>query len=309
MARRRPPTVHGVAVVDKPAGMTSHDVVGLLRRRLGERRIGHAGTLDPDATGVLVVAVGSATRLVRFIGDSTKRYVGQVVLGSETDTLDSAGRVTVVHDMGPVSLDEVRRVVAEHLTGPILQVPPMVSALKQDGRRLHELAREGIEVEREPRPVTIHEFLVHGEPEPGVLDVEVACSSGTYVRTLAADLGHLLGGGAHLRHLRRTAVGSFTIDEAGSPDECELLPVDAAVRSMARVDLDDETARLVADGRVLDRRGDVGSADGGTSGDGRFAGTGPWAVFGPSGTLLAVYEAVGTTRVKPSVVLPSAFDR
>ena len=127
----------------------------------------------------------------------------------------------------------------------------MVSAIKIDGRRLHELAREGIEVERAPRRVTIHSLAVDAGPEPGVLAIEVSCSAGTYIRTLAADLGRLLGGGAHLRNLRRTAVGEFTLADAGPPDECELLPVATAVRSLARVDLDAATAALVANGRVL----------------------------------------------------------
>lgn len=285
--------MHGVAVVDKPAGVTSHDVVAMLRRRLGERRVGHAGTLDPDATGVLVVAVGMATRLLRYVGDTRKRYTGEVVLGVETDTLDAAGEVTVRHEMAPVPLDVVRAVVAEHLTGEIEQVPPMVSAIRVDGRRLHELAREGIEVERAPRPVTIHSFEVSAGPTPDVLSIDVECSSGTYVRTLAADLGRLLGGGAHLRGLRRTAVGSFTIDEAAPPDRCELLPVHAAVRTLARVEVDPATVALVADGRILPA----------------WDGDGPWAVFAADGELIAVYEPVDGGRAKPSVVLPTARER
>lgn len=297
MARRKPATTHGVAVVDKPAGVTSHDVVGMLRRRFSERQVGHAGTLDPDATGVLVVAVGMATRLLRFVGDSRKGYTGEVVLGTETDTLDAAGVVTATHDMSHVTLDQARRVVAEHLVGDIEQVPPMVSALKVDGRRLHELAREGIEVERAPRPVTITRFDLAEGPEPGVFALDVECSSGTYVRTLAADLGRLLGGGAHLRNLRRTAVGAFTLDEAAPPEECELLPVAAAVRSLERVDLDADTAALVATGRVLSREHDASVT---------WSGGGPWAVHGPDGTLLAVYETFRGSHVKPSVVLPTA---
>src|SRR3954447_204648 len=205
MARRRPPTVHGLVVVDKPAGVTSHDVVGVLRRRLGERRIGHAGTLDPDATGVLLVGVGKVTRVLRFLTALGKRYEGEVVFGTTTSTLDAAGEVTGTFAMD-LTVDMVRTAAAG-LTGPILQVPPMVSALKVDGRRLHELAREGIEVEREARPVTVHELGVTPTADPLVYAVEVHCSSGTYIRTIAADLGERLGGGAHLRNLRRTAVG------------------------------------------------------------------------------------------------------
>ena len=289
MGRRKPATTHGVTVVDKPSGMTSHDVVAVLRRRLAERQIGHAGTLDPDATGVLVVGVGMATRLLRFVVESRKRYAGDVVLGTETSTLDAGGEVTAVHDMGGVGVDDARRIVGEHLTGNILQVPPMVSALKVGGRRLHELAREGIEVERVPRPVTVFRFDVTEGPAPGVLSIEVECSSGTYIRSLAAELGRLLGGGAHLRNLRRTAVGSFTLDEAATPDTCELLPVAAAVRSLAPVVVGDDVAALVANGRVLEA----------------WAGPGPWAVFDDGGNLLAVYEPYRAHEAKPSVVLPA----
>ena len=210
MARRRPATTHGLAIVDKPAGVTSHDVVGMLRRRFGERQVGHGGTLDPDATGVLVVAVGMTTRLLRFVERTQKEYVGEVVLGAETNTLDAAGEVTATFDMSGVTVDDARRVVAEHLTGPIRQIPPMVSAIRVDGKRLHELAREGIEIEREPRPVVVDRFDVWPTDDPLVLRIEVECSAGTYIRSLAADLGTLLGGGAHLRALRRTRVGSFT---------------------------------------------------------------------------------------------------
>ena len=293
MARRKPATTHGLCVVDKPAGVTSHDVVAMLRKRFHERQVGHAGTLDPDATGVLVVAVGMSTKLLRFVEKTTKRYVGEVVLGTETSTLDAAGDVTATYDMADVTVEQARQVVADHLTGDIEQIPPMVSAIRIDGKRLHELAREGIEVERPPRPVTISLFSVDEGPEPGVLAIEVECTPGTYIRTLAADLGSLLGGGAHLRNLRRTAVGEFVLDEAGSPDECELLPVDTTVRGLERVDIDTDTAALVANGRVLPRFDSV-------------AGEGPWSVFGPDGVLLAVYEAFRTDQVKPSVVLPTA---
>lgn len=291
MARRRPATTHGLCVVDKPAGVTSHDVVGMLRRRFHERQVGHAGTLDPDATGVLVVAVGMTTKLLRFVEKTEKRYTGEVVLGTETSTLDASGDVTATHDMTAVTLAEARRVVAEHLSGDIQQIPPMVSAIRIDGRRLHELAREGIEVERQPRPVTIRAFSVDAGPEPGVFTIDVTCTAGTYIRTLAADLGHLLGGGAHLRNLRRTAVGAFTIAEAGPPDECDLLPVETAVRGLSHVDVDAATRSLVANGRVLPR----------------FDGAGPWAVFDGSGLLLAVYEPFRDDEAKPSVVLPTAM--
>lgn len=292
MARRRPAQVHGLAVVDKPAGVTSHDVVAMLRRHLHERRVGHAGTLDPDATGVLLVGVGNATRLLRFLTALGKTYTGEVVLGVETDTLDDSGTVTARHEMS-VTPEQVRAVVADRLTGPIMQVPPMVSALKVDGRRLHELAREGIEVPRDPRPVTVHRFDVEPTGDPLVYRIEVSCSSGTYVRTLAADLGTMLGGGAHLRRLRRTACGSFSVDEATSPDEPRLLTMVEALRDLPSVSVDETTAALVRHGRPFVR---------GSLGD---TGDGPWAVVGPTGELLAVYELHGTNAVKPTVVIPS----
>ena len=269
--------------------MTSHDVVGVLRRTLGEKRVGHSGTLDPDATGLLLVGVGSVTRVLRFLTDLPKTYVGEVVLGTETNTLDAAGEVTARHDMEGVTLEAARSATAEHLTGPILQVPPMVSALRVDGRRLHELAREGIEVERVARPVTVHSFTVDATDDPMVLRIEVQCSSGTYVRTLAADLGRLLGGGAHLRALRRTAIGSFSLADAQPLDAPVLLAPAEALRDYVGVDVDEATAALVANGRFLER----------TS---QYTGAGPWAVRGPNGELLAVYETNGE-RLKPAVVL------
>lgn len=289
MAKRRPPTVHGLLIVDKPAGVTSHDVVNQLRRRLGEKRIGHAGTLDPDATGVLIVGVGSITRLLRFLTEQGKRYTAEVVLGSETTTLDSSGEVTATYDMSGVTLAQAQAAAAEHLTGEIMQIPPMVSALKVDGRRLHELAREGIEVERKPRPVTVHELTIEATDDPMVLRIDALCSAGTYVRTLAADLGHLLGGGAHLRNLRRTAAGPFTEAEAGAPDIAELQAPIAAVRGMTLVRVDEATTALVRHGRPLPK----------------FAGEPPWALIGAEDEVLAVYEPFTDVLAKPSVVIPA----
>lgn len=288
MARRKPASIHGLAVVDKPAGVTSHDVVGMMRRRLHERRVGHAGTLDPDATGILLVGVGNATRLLRFLTALGKTYTADVVLGVETSTLDASGEVTATHVMS-VTPEQVRAVVEQHLTGPIMQVPPMVSALKVDGRRLHELAREGIEVERQPRPVTIHRFLVEPTADPLVYRIEVTCSSGTYVRTLAADLGTLLGGGAHLRDLRRTACGSFGEADAASPDDAVLLTPAEAMRDYPAVTVSDEVVAMVRNGRALPA----------------FPGDGPWAVLDPSGELVAMYESSPDGRAVPAVVLPA----
>jgi len=286
MARRKPPATHGLAVVDKPAGVTSHDVVGMLRKRFGERQVGHAGTLDPDATGVLLIGVGKVTRLLRFLTALGKTYTGEVVLGTATSTLDAAGEVTGTFDMSAVTLEMAQRVAGERLTGPIMQVPPMVSAIRVDGKRLHELARAGVEVERQPRPVTVHSFDIWGTDDPAVLRIRVTCSSGTYIRSLADDLGRMLGGGAHLRNLRRTAVGSFDEAEACPPDECRLLTPLEALRDYERVAVDVQTAEMVRHGRVLDR----------------FMGDGPWAVVDSGANLLAVYEPFGEAA-KPAVVI------
>ena len=289
MARRRPPSTHGLAVVDKPAGVTSHDVVGQLRRRFAERQVGHAGTLDPDATGVLLVGVGRATRLLRFLTDLGKTYTAEVVFGTTTDTLDASGAVTGTFDMSGLTLDRVRA-AATQLTGDILQVPPMVSALKVDGRRLHELAREGIEVERAPRPVTVRRFDVQPTSDPLVVRIEVECSKGTYVRTLADDLGRLCGGGAHLRDLRRTAVGSFLAADASPPDTATLISLTEALRDYERITVDGSVAAMVRQGRVLPR-------------DTFGAGVGPWAVIGPEGEVLAMYEPYRDHEAKPAVVV------
>ena len=293
-------SLDGVAVIDKPAGWTSHDVVAKARGVLGTRKVGHSGTLDPDATGVLVLGVGRATRLLRYVTELPKSYEAEIVLGTETDTLDSAGRVTARHDMAGVSEQQARQAAAA-LTGAILQVPPMVSAVKVGGRRLHALARAGVEVEREARPVTVYRFDVAGVPGcERVLRAVVDCSSGTYVRALAADLGRALGGGAHLRMLRRTAVGSFELACARSVESAEVLPMSRAVKHLAGVRVDPVVAAEVANGRVLDlvRLGVADALEGGTA-------PGPWAVHDSEGELLAVYERF-RNGAKPAVVVTSA---
>ncbi len=320
MARRKPAQVHGLAVVDKPAGCTSHDVVDRLRRRLGERKIGHAGTLDPDATGVLVLGVGDATRLMRFmdlvvedgVSSSRKSYTGDVVLGAETTTLDGAGEVTATHDMRevleriarPDGREFVQQVVNANLLGDIMQVPPMVSAIRVDGQRLHELAREGIEIEREARPVTVYRCEVTKidvvTSGGGLISLDVECSSGTFIRSIAADLGHLLGGGAHLTNLRRTSVGAFTLSDAGTIDEATLHPVATAVRGLTRCEFSGDEAREISEGlmtgRVIEahRLGSFGPA--------------PWAVFvddGRESRLGAVFEPFENPKVGQGMARPA----
>jgi tRNA pseudouridine55 synthase len=282
----------GFVVVDKEPGWTSHDVVARCRRIFGQRRVGHAGTLDPDATGVLLVGLGRATRLLRFASALGKTYSGEVVLGVATSTLDAAGTVVSRHDMGSVTLEDVQA-AATALTGRINQVPPMVSAVKVGGRRLYDLEREGVEVERVARPVTVTRFDVAETEEPGVYRIEVACSSGTYVRVLAADLGEALGGGAHLRALRRLSVGSFSLDESHPLAELDpslVRPPAELLRDYPAVTLDGELELAVRHGKVLDRS-ELG-----------IAGDGPWVLLGEAG-LLAVYEAKGVERAKPAVVM------
>jgi tRNA pseudouridine55 synthase len=286
----------GLVVVDKPAGFTSHDVVAKLRKAYGQRRIGHAGTLDPDATGVLLVGLGRATRLLRYLSEAGKAYRGRVVFGIATSTLDAAGEILDQRPM-PLTREEVEAALPRFV-GDIEQLPPMVSAVKIGGRRLHELARAGEEVERAPRPVHVDRFEIEAfEPGPyPEATVLVECGSGTYIRTLAADLGTALGGCAHLGELRRLRVGSFTLDESraladieAAPDDA-VLPLTTAMRDLERVDVDAEQERAVTHG--------VAFACGALP----VVGPGPYAVVGPDGGLLAVYEARGAA-LKAAVVV------
>jgi tRNA pseudouridine55 synthase len=283
----------GFVVVDKQAGWTSHDVVARCRRLLGTRKVGHAGTLDPDATGVLIVGVGRATRLLRFATALPKTYIGEIVLGVTTSTLDASGEVTGHFDMGSVTVAEVRE-AARSLTGRIEQVPPMVSAVKVGGRRLHELAREGVEVARAPRGVEVFRFEVFETGESDCYRVLVECSSGTYVRVLAADLGVRLGGGAHLRALRRVSIGSFSDVEALALEAVapeRVRPLEELVRDLPGAVANPELARALGHGRTVERLA-LG-----------VVGDGPWAVLDESGRLVAICEPVGLERVRPVVVV------
>ncbi len=216
----RPPAAggrfHGFVVIDKPAGWTSHDVVGRVRRILGERKVGHAGTLDPAATGVLPVAVGTATRVVEYLADASKGYLAEITFGIETDTYDADGRVRAVADATGLNASAVESALAT-FRGPQLQVPPMYSALRVGGERLYDAARRGEEVSRPPRAVTFFRLdLLRWEGTTATVAVE--CSKGTYVRSLAFDLGRRLGVGAHLSDLVRTRTGPFTLCDAWTLD-------------------------------------------------------------------------------------------
>jgi len=282
-------------VVDKPAGWTSHDVVGKLRRVYGTRRVGHAGTLDPMATGVLLVGVGKATRLLRFLQDTQKSYDGDVTFGVATDTLDAEGRIVEERDVD-LELARVQNAAAAFV-GEIDQVPPMVSALKVDGKKLYELAREGKEVERKARHITVSRFDLDNWRD-GVhptATLHVDCSSGTYVRVLAQDLGLSLGVPAHLSALRRTAVGRFTLADATPIDVIEsdpaaaLRPIEAAVSTLPAVSLDEREAVDIRHGRKVPWTDRI---------------DGPHALFDGS-TLLAVAEPRGGALC-PTIVLAAA---
>jgi tRNA pseudouridine55 synthase len=283
--------------VDKPAGWTSHDVVARCRKLLGERRVGHGGTLDPDATGLLLIGVGRATRLLRFLTALPKAYEGELALGTATSTLDASGEVTGTWDMSSVGAGDVAA-AAQRLTGPQQQIPPMVSAVQVGGRRLHELAREGRTVDRPARAVVVERFTVSPVDGP-VYRFEVECSSGTYVRTLVDDLGRALGGGAHLRRLRRVATGPFHVSDAVPLDSVgpeAVRPAVGAVSFIGRVVVDGPELADVGHGRRLSRAA-LGAR-------GRPPeGPGPWAVVDTGGNLLAVYEAGAPDDVLRAVVV------
>ncbi|HEU4489704.1 MAG TPA: tRNA pseudouridine(55) synthase TruB [Jiangellales bacterium] len=288
------PAPDGVVVVDKPSGLTSHDVVARVRRLAGTRRVGHAGTLDPMATGVLVLGVERATRLLGHLALTEKAYDARIRLGASTVSDDTQGEVVSTADASAVPDSAIAAEVAA-LTGEILQVPSRVSALKVEGRRAHERVRDGEAVELAARPVTVHRFEVvtlHRDGGPYVdLDVEVDCSSGTYVRALARDLGAALGVGGHLTALRRTRVGPYDLAVAHTleelADELTILPLaDAAAAAFPRHEVDEETARRLRHGMAIPRTG---------------LGEGPVAVFGPGGDFLALVEDRGP-RAKPLAV-------
>lgn len=259
----------GILLVDKPSGMTSHDVVSRVRRAAGTRKVGHAGTLDPMATGLLVVGIDNATRLLTYLVGLDKVYEATIRLGASTTTDDREGEVIQRADasaIGSLTADEIERGMAA-LRGEISQVPSSVSAIKVEGRRAHERMRAGESVELAARPVTVTEFVATSEPRlveddgaPGLeFGARVACSSGTYVRALARDLGSSLGVGGHLTALRRTAVGPFRVDAAVQLDslvtgdvavgEVLLSPAEVATALFPAVRLDEQQSRDIRDGK------------------------------------------------------------
>jgi tRNA pseudouridine55 synthase len=280
----------GVLVIDKPPGMTSHDVVDEVRRRLETKKVGHGGTLDPDATGVLLVGVGRATRFLEYSQRAPKRYSAVGLFGVTTSTQDASGDII---QKGPAEITraDLER-VARAFVGEIDQVPPMVSAVKVGGERLYKKARRGEEVEREARRVTIYELKVTSfDPDGPRATFEVLCSSGTYVRTLLHDLGQGLGCGAHLESLRRIEAGGFSSDDAIALEDVSvdrLRPLADAVRDLPVVDVTEEAAERVGHGRDLPV---VANMEDGT-----------WIAVRRDDRLLAVYRRQGDRMVPDRVV-------
>jgi tRNA pseudouridine55 synthase len=279
-------TPGGILLIDKPSGITSHDAVALVRRVLGVKRVGHAGTLDPMATGLLVMGVGRGTRLLRFLGETPKLYEGAGVLGVETTTLDAEGEEVARHPV-EVTEDELRAAIAR-FQGTIEQVPPAYSAVHVGGERSYRVARRGQKVRAPARTVHVYAFNLRGFHAPRFA-FRVRCSGGTYVRSLVADVGSLLGCGAHLAALRRTAVGPFRVDEARPPeDPGPVLPLGRAVEHLAAVELDQEEAKAAGHGRILGPAGIPG----------------PYRAVGPDGRLIGIYRDDGAKAV-PEVILAS----
>lgn len=279
----------GFLNLNKPAAMTSHTVVARVRRSLGIKKLGHAGTLDPLATGVLVLCVGGATRLSEYVMESTKRYRALLRLGVTTDTYDAEGTIVRQRDPSRVTRAQIERALAQ-FTGPIEQVPPMYSAIKKDGRKLYELARAGKTVERRPRPVTIYALEVSHYVSP-FLTLEVVCSPGTYIRSLAHDLGQALKVGASLAGLTRTASGMFTLENAVSLETLlssenwrdYLIAPAQALEAWDSIILDDDALRAVRQGRAIARQAD------------QAAGLAPLLAmaYDGEGALVAVLRAAG----------------
>jgi tRNA pseudouridine(55) synthase len=294
MARRPDADVlPGLLLVDKPGGMTSHDVVARARRALAVRRVGHAGTLDPMATGLLILGVGPATRLLGHVGGSDKTYEATLRLGQATVTDDREGEVLATTPAGHLSDDDVRAALTAQ-TGPLLQVPSSVSAVKVGGRRSYDRVRAGETVELAPRAVTVHRLDVHriARPTPDLVDVEVtvACTAGTYIRAIARDAGAALGVGGHLTALRRTASGPFTVADAAPVEEAAaaltagggagaLLLTEAARRVWPERALTADEARALRYGQRIDATGRAGLV----------------AAVDPEGRLVALVEDAGRT--------------
>ncbi|MGZ4131786.1 MAG: tRNA pseudouridine(55) synthase TruB [Actinomycetota bacterium] len=278
-------SLEGLLLIDKPSGITSHDAVARVRRALGTKKVGHAGTLDPMATGLLVIGVGRATRLLRFLGELPKTYEGSFRLGIRTTTLDADGETVSEEPAGGVIDEEVREAMAAKL-GASAQRPPAFSAVKVGGRKLYDAARKGETLEAPARLIRVDRFDLVARRDDDV-DFLAVVSGGTYVRVLAADVGDALGCGAHLTRLRRTAIGPLRVDGATSPEDPGApLPVERAVAHLPRVALDTVEATAASHGRVLGPAGIEG----------------PYGVYGPDGRLIGIWRDAGA-KARPEMVL------
>jgi tRNA pseudouridine55 synthase len=300
----------GIVVVDKPQGITSHDAVSRLRSILNERRIGHGGTLDPLATGVLPVFVGRATRASSFMLDSDKSYTASFRLGIVTDTQDITGKVLSNSNELPAQRELID--ILGRFTGKLRQTPPMYSSLKIGGKKLYELARSGIEVERQPRDIEIYSILLHEEksaPSEGLYTVSVSCSKGTYIRTLIHDIGQLLGCGAVLTALRRTSAGPFDLSMSKTLEELEraksagtveslILPTDIMFSGFPEIRLDTEGERLCRNGALVPLR----------PAEARSGDSGLFRVYGPEGDFLMVGKIVRQNGIGLLKTVKSFFE-
>ncbi|MEP7059839.1 MAG: tRNA pseudouridine(55) synthase TruB [Actinomycetota bacterium] len=280
----------GLLLIDKPAGITSHDAVAHVRRAIGTKKVGHAGTLDPMATGLLIIGVGRATRLLRFLGELPKTYEGSFLLGVETDTLDAEGTRTRRSSADGVTLEAVTDAALAKV-GDSQQVPPAYSAVKVGGQKLYDAARRGQDLRADPRPIRVDRFDVSpGDGGLPQVDFVIVCSGGTYVRVLAADVGTALGCGAHLTRLRRTAIGPLEVTRATSPEDPGTpLPVESAVAHLPRVALDREETVAAGNGRILGPAGIEG----------------PYGVYDPDGRLVGIYRDE-LTKARPEMILAPA---
>jgi tRNA pseudouridine55 synthase len=296
MSNAQPAPLGGVLNVDKPAGWTSHDVVGRVRRLAGLRQVGHAGTLDPMATGVLVLCMGRATRLLEYLTGQPKTYLAEVTLGVATNTYDAEGEIVSRQPAPALPADQIDRAL-DAFRGAIMQRPPAFSALKRDGVPLYQRARAGEDVTVEPRPVTVYELALL-DVDGAILRLRIRCGAGTYVRSIAHDLGQALGCGAHLSALRRTAVGPFTAENAVTLERlaepgalaAAVQTADAAVAHLPRVDVSEGDAARLLHGQAISAPGDQ------TSELGR--------VYGPDSRFLGIVAYNGSRRVwRPSKML------
>ena len=255
----------GIILIDKPLGKTSHDMVYFVRRLTGIKKVGHTGTLDPDATGVLPVCIGKATKVCDMLTSSDKRYIAEMILGKTTDTQDASGNILSESEVN-VSCEDIKRIISEFI-GEIEQIPPMFSAIKKDGKKLYELARQGITIEREPRKITVHSIdVIEIDLAENRVVIDVGCSKGTYIRTLCEDIGNKLGCGAYMNSLRRTSSGGFGIEECHTLDELNsinekgmlddvIIPIESVFSGYEAVILDERLSSMHKNGIKIRRKG------------------------------------------------------